>query len=188
MRTITHKVDFCVIGGGLAGMCAAITAARHGIKTLIMQERPVFGGNASSEIRMWVCGSPGCMETGLMEEFRLENLHRNTHVNFSVWDSILFEKVRFQENLESLLNCSCQSAEMEGSQIKSVTGWQMTTQCYHKVEAKYFADCSGDSILAPLTGAEFRIGREDQQEFGESLAQEKADTKTMGMSCLIQAR
>ena len=188
MQTITHKVDFCVIGGGLAGMCAAITAARHGIKTLIMHERPVFGGNASSEIRMWVCGAPGCLETGIVEELRLENLHRNTHVNFSVWDGILFEKVRFQENLTSLLNCSCQDAEMEDGKIKSVTGWQMTTQTYHKVEAKYFADCSGDSILAPLSGAEFRIGREDKNEFGESLAQDEADCKTMGMSCLIQAR
>ena len=188
MQTITHKVDFCVVGGGLAGMCAAITAARHGVKTLIMQERPVFGGNASSEIRMWVCGAPGCLETGIVEELRLENLNRNPHVNFSIWDSILFEKVRFQENLTSLLNCSCQSAEMENNCIKSVTGWQMTTQTFHKVEAKYFADCSGDSILAPLSGAEFRIGREDKNEFSESLAHDNADRQTMGMSCLIQAR
>ena len=188
MQTLVHKVDFCVIGGGLAGMCAAIAAARHGIKTLIMQERPVFGGNASSEIRMWVCGAKGCLETGLIEEIRLENLYRNTYINFSVWDSILFEKVRFQDNLSSLLNCSCQSVEMNGNQIVSVTGYQMTTQTYHKVEAKYFADCSGDSILAPLTGAKFRIGREDSSEFGESLAHEQADCKTMGLSCLIQAR
>ncbi len=188
METIVHRVQFCVIGGGLAGMCAAIAAARHGVKTLIMQERPVFGGNASSEIRMWICGSPHQLETGLVEEFRLENLYRNTYVNFSVWDSILFEKVRFQENLTSLLNCSCMNAEMDGNRIVSVTGWQMTTQQFHKVEADYFADCSGDSVLAPLTGAEFRLGREAQSEFGESLAQKAPDRKTMGLSCLIQAR
>ena len=188
METIVHRVQFCVIGGGLAGMCAAIAAARHGVKTLIMQERPVFGGNASSEIRMWVCGSPHLLETGLIEEFRLENLYRNTYVNFSVWDCILFEKVRFQENLTSLLNCSCLSAEMDGRRIVSVTGWQMTTQQFHKVEADHFADCSGDSVLAPLTGAEFRIGREAEAEFGESLAQKQEDRKTMGLSCLIQAR
>ncbi|MBO4646612.1 MAG: FAD-dependent oxidoreductase [Lentisphaeria bacterium] len=188
METIVHRVQFCVIGGGLAGMCAAIEAARHGIKTLIMQERPVFGGNASSEIRMWVCGSKLDLETGLVEELRLENLYRNTYPNYSVWDSILFEKVRFQENLTSLLNCPCQDAVTENGRIKSVTGWQMTTQTYHKVEADYFADCSGDSILAPLTGAEFRVGREAKTEFGESLAQDQADRHTMGMSCLIQAR
>ncbi|MBO4633015.1 MAG: FAD-dependent oxidoreductase [Lentisphaeria bacterium] len=188
METVIHRVQFCVIGGGLAGMCAAIAAARHGVKTLIMQERPVFGGNASSEIRMWICGSPHQLETGLVEEFRLENLYRNTYVNFSVWDSILFEKIRFQENLISLLNCSCMSAEMDRDRIVSVTGWQMTTQQFHKVEADYFADCSGDSVLAPLTGAEFRLGREAASEFGESLAQKEPDRKTMGLSCLIQAR
>ena len=64
----------------------------------------------------------------------------------------------------------------------------MTTQQFHKVEADYFADCSGDSVLAPLTGAEFRLGREAQSEFGESLAQKEPDRKTMGLSCLIQAR
>jgi succinate dehydrogenase/fumarate reductase flavoprotein subunit len=56
MRLIDHKVDFCVVGGGLAGMCAAIAAARHGAKVALMHDRPVLGGNASSEIRMWVCG------------------------------------------------------------------------------------------------------------------------------------
>ena len=108
MQTIDHQVEFCVIGGGLAGMCAAITAARHGVKTLLMHERPVLGGNASSEIRMWICGAHGNQETGLIEEFRLENLYRNTYPCYSVWDSILYEKVRFQENLTLLLNCSCQ--------------------------------------------------------------------------------
>ncbi len=188
VETIVHKVSFCVVGGGIAGMCAAIAAARKGIKTLIMQERPVFGGNASSEVRMWVCGTPGFPETGLVEEFRLENLYRNTYPNYSVWDSILFEKVRFQENLISLLNCSCQDAVTENGRIRSVTGWQSTTQTFHKVEADYFADCSGDSILALLSGAEFRIGRETKSEFGESLAQDVPDRKTMGLSCILQAR
>ena len=188
MKTIKHQAEFCVIGGGLAGMCAAIQAARHGVKTVLMHERPVLGGNASSEIRMWVCGATGCLETGLVEEFRLENLYRNTYPNFSVWDSILYEKVKFQDNLTCILNCSCQDAAMDGNKIKSVTGWQMTTQTFHEVEAAYFADCSGDSILAPLTGAEFRLGREPRSEFNESLAHEQGDRQTMGMSCLLQAR
>ena len=81
LETINHKVQFCVVGGGLAGMCAAISAARHGIKTLIMQERPMFGGNASSEVRMWICGADKCLETGIIEELRLENLHRNQTSN-----------------------------------------------------------------------------------------------------------
>lgn len=188
IETIEHRVQFCVIGGGIAGMCAAIAAARHGVRTLIMQDRPVFGGNASSEIRMWICGAPKCLETGIVEELRLENLWRNTYPNYSVWDSILYEKVKFQENLTSLLNCSCLDAVTENGRILSVTGWQGTTQVCHKVTADYFADCSGDSILARLCGADCRIGREARSEFGETLAPAEADRKTMGMSCLLQAR
>ena len=90
MEQIDHSVEFCFVGGGLAGMCAAITAARHGVKTLLMHERPVLGGNASSEVRMWVCGTPRCLETGIVEEIRLENLYRNNDPNYSVWDSILY--------------------------------------------------------------------------------------------------
>ncbi|MCF6176512.1 MAG: FAD-dependent oxidoreductase [Victivallaceae bacterium] len=190
MKTITHQADFCVVGGGLAGMCAAIAAARNGIKTVLMHDRPVLGGNASSEIRMWVCGAHGenKIETGLIEEIRLENLYRNNYPNYSIWDSILYEKVRFQDNLTLLLNCSCNQAQMDGDKIKNITGWQLTTETWHVVEAPLFADCSGDSILAPLSGAETRYGREASSEFGESIEPEIADDKTMGMSCLIQAR
>ena len=77
---------------------------------------------------------------------------------------------------------------MEGDRIKSVTGRQLTTQTFHRVEAKYFADCSGDSVLAPLTGAEYRFGREARAEFDEDIEPIEADSHTMGMSLLIQAR
>ena len=188
LEVVKHNVQFCVIGGGLAGMCAAIAAARHGVKTLLMHERPMLGGNASSEVRMWVCGTPGMIETGLIEELRLENLYRNTTPCYSVWDSILYEKARFQENLTLLLNCSCQAADCKEGKLLSVTGYQQTTQTFHQVEASFFADCSGDSILIPLTGAEYRWGRECKEEFDETLAQDKADGKTMGLSCILQAR
>ena len=113
LETVNHKVEFCVIGGGLSGLCAAVAAARHGVKTLIMQERPMFGGNASSEVRMWVCGAVKCLETGIIEELRLENRYRNPNSNYSIWDSVLYEKARFQENLTCLLNCSCLSVECD---------------------------------------------------------------------------
>ncbi|AUS98581.1 hypothetical protein CDQ84_11160 [Clostridium thermosuccinogenes] len=190
MKWKYHKADLCVIGGGLAGMCTAIAAARHGAKVVLMHDRPVLGGNASSEIRMWICGAHGenNRETGIIEEIELENMYRNPTRNYSIWDSILYEKVRFEENITLLLNCSCNSLEMNGSRIKSVKGWQLTTETWHTVEAGLFADCSGDSILAPLCAAEHRIGREAAAEFGEDIEPEQADKKTMGMSCLIQAR
>lgn len=190
MKTIKHKADLCVVGGGLAGLSAAVSCARKGLKVVLMHDRPVLGGNASSEIRMWVCGAHGenMRETGLIEEIQMENLYRNNYPSYAVWDSILYEKAAFQDNLTLLLNCSCNDAVVKDSRIRSVKGWQLTTETWHVVEADYFADCSGDSILAPLSGAMFRYGREARAEFNESIAPETADDKTMGMSCLIQAR
>jgi len=190
MKEVLHKVDLCVVGGGLAGMSAAISAARRGAKVVLMQDRPVLGGNASSEIRMWICGAHGenNRETGIVEEIELENMYRNPNKSYSIWDSVLYEKVRYQENITLLLNCSCNDAVMDGNRIQSVRGWQLTTETWHTVEAKLFADCSGDSILAPLTGAEYRVGREAASEFNEDIQPEQADKKTMGLSCLIQAR
>ncbi len=193
-RQEEHDVDFCVVGGGLAGLCAALAAARRGAKALLMQDRPVLGGNASSEMRVHICGADrhnsvkNMRETGILEELRLENLRRNPNWSYSIWDAILYEKARYQDNLTLLLNCSCVDAEMDGERIGSVTGWQLTTQTYHTVNAPLFADCSGDGILAPLTGAEFRIGREARDEYGESIAPEVADRRTMGMTCYFQAR
>ena len=190
LKKIYHDVDFCVVGGGLAGLCAAVAAARGGSKVALMQERPMLGGNASSEIRMWVCGANGenNRETGIVEEIALENLWRNPEKKYPLWDVLLLDVARREKNLTLLLNCSCCDAEMDGNKIVSVTGWQMTTQSFQTVRAKYFADCSGDSILAPLTGANCRIGREAASEFGENVSVTEADRQTMGMSCLIQAR
>lgn len=189
---VTHEYEtgLCVVGGGMAGMLAAIAAARHGTKVVLMQDRPVLGGNASSEIRMWIRGAHGdnMRETGILEEIALENIYRNPTLNFSVWDSVLYGKVKFEENITLILNCSCLSAETKDGKIVSVTGWQTTTQTFHTVRAALFADCSGDSILAPLTGAEWRMGRESCDEFGEDIAPKESDARTMGSSCLIQVR
>ena len=190
MRTIEHNVDLCVVGGGLAGMCTAISAARHGISVILMQDRPVLGGNASGESRMWVCGANGkdVRETGIVEELMLENYYRNPNHSYSIWDSVLYEKARYQKGLTLLLNCTCNKTDTENGHIKSVTGWQMTNETFHVVRAKFFADCSGDGILAPLTNAEYSVGREGKDEYGESIAPDVADKKTMGLSCLFQVR
>ncbi len=198
LQTKTIHCDLCVIGGGMSGLTAAISAAREGVKVVLMHERPVLGGNASSEIRMWVSHAHGKdnRETGIIEEIYLESLYRNPNKNYAIWDTILYDFVKREKNITLLLNCTCMDAETEeGSfaygrtkKILSVTGYQMTTQKFIKVCAKYFSDCSGDSILAPLCGADFRLGREAGEEFGEDIELAQADTMTMGMSCLIQGR
>ncbi|GHU73508.1 hypothetical protein AGMMS49992_12310 [Clostridia bacterium] len=190
--TYKHDVDFCVVGGGLSGLLAAVAAARHGAKVALMQDRPMLGGNASSEIRMWICGAhgPNMRETGILEELNLNNHYRNPDKNYSVWDGILHELAISTPNLEMMYNCSCCDCGMDdsGKRIEWIRGWQTTTQQWHEVRAKIFADCSGDSILAPLTGAEYRYGRESRDEFDEPPMPEVADRRTMGMSCLMQAR
>ena len=92
MRSIDLSADFVVIGGGLAGMSAAVAAAREGVKTILVQDRSVPGGNASSEIRMWISGAHGedRRETGIVEEIQLENIARNPERNLSLWDSVLY--------------------------------------------------------------------------------------------------
>lgn len=199
MLETTHiSCDLCVVGGGMAGLCAAISAAREGLSVVLMHERPVLGGNASSEIRMWICGAKGedNRETGIIEEIALENLYRNPTKSYAIWDSVLYDFARREKNLTLLLNCACMDATVEEGnfadgrtrRIQSVKGYQMTTQHFVEVSARFFSDCSGDSILAPLCGASFRLGRESRTEFGEDTFTEEADTMTMGMSCLIQGR
>ena len=190
MKNLVHNVDFCVIGGGMSGLCAAVAAARKGIKTAIVQDRPVFGGNASGEIRMWICGAHGKdnRETGIVEEVMLENYYRNPGHKYPVWDTILHEIAMLEPNLQVFLNCTCIDAVVEDDTIVSIKGWQLTTETFHTINAEYFADCSGDSILAPLTGAEFMLGRESKTEYNEKIPPDASDKKTMGMSCLIQFR
>ena len=150
MRKLEHEVEVCVVGGGIAGLCAAVSAARHGAKVALVNDRPVLGGNASSEIRMWICGAHGenMRETGLIEELNLANNYRNPESNFSIWDSVLYELTRFQENLQLFLNASVNGVEMDGARITAVRAWQGTAETWHTIRAKIFLDCSGDSVLA----------------------------------------
>lgn len=186
----TREFDVCVIGGGMAGLCAAIASARNGAQTVLVHDRPVLGGNASSEVRMWICGAHGKhnKETGILEELQLENGWRNSDLNYSVWDSVLWGKAQFQENLTLVLNAAVLDAQTDGNRIVSVAAYQSTSQTFHTLAAKTFVDCSGDSILATLTPAAWRKGREARAEFDEDIEPEKADDKTMGNTLLIQMR
>lgn len=190
MKYKEYDVDLCVVGGGMSGLVAAISAARHGASVVLMQDRPVLGGNASGEIRMWICGAHGRdnRETGILEEIVLENFYQNPALKFPLWDGVLHQFAKAEKNLTLLLNTSCLHAETAGARILSVTGWQTNAETYHTVRARYFADCSGDSILSPLTGASARMGRESKAEYGETIPPDVADKKTMGMSCLFQIR
>ncbi len=187
---ITREFDVCVVGGGMAGLCAAVAATRNGARTVLVHDRPVLGGNASSEVRMWIGGAHGknMKETGILEEIQLENCYRNPTQVYSIWDSVLYEKAAFCPGLTLLLNASCCAGRMARGRLESITAWHLTSQTWHTIAAKYFIDCSGDSVLAPITGAQVRWGREARAEFDEDIEPTKADNKTMGNSLLIQMR
>jgi hypothetical protein len=196
VRTIDLKTEVCVVGGGMSGICAAVAAARHGAKVLLIHDRPVLGGNASSEVRMWICGAQGLddhpnrdlLESGIIEEIRLKNMYRNPYGNWSIWDSILYEMIWQEPNIKLMANCTCLDGTVDGNRLKSIKAWQMTTETRLTIIADLFIDCSGDGILIPLSGADHRIGRESSAEFGEDIQPAESDRKTMGMSCLLQTR
>lgn len=190
MKDLRSHFDLVVVGGGLAGICAAVAAARHGAEVALVQDRPVLGGNASSEIRMGICGAHGKerKETGLLEEIQLNNIYYNPLMRYTLWDDILLSFVRAESRITLLLNTSVEAVAMEGSRIKSISAWNSNEYRRYEIAGELFADCSGDGILA-LSGAEYRTGRESASEFQESfLENDAADSKTMGNSILLQLR
>ncbi|NOZ23509.1 MAG: FAD-dependent oxidoreductase, partial [Planctomycetes bacterium] len=197
-RETKEMFDVVVAGGGLAGVCAAIASARQGCNTALVQDRPVLGGNASSEIRVPPGGANNCCawarETGIIEEIMIEDRARNHDrvgegTMNSRWDMVLYEFVRAEPNLTLHLNTSVRGVEMKGkSRIACIVAEQAESERRLKLHARYFIDCTGDGTVGAAAGAEFRYGRESRKEFGESLAPPKADDKTQGNTLMFRTR
>lgn len=178
-KELAIATDFAIVGGGLSGVCAAITAARAGLKVVVLQDRPVLGGNASSEVRLWSLGATSHMgnnnrwsrEGGLINEILLDNLKRNKEGNPLIFDTILLEKVFEEKNITLLLNTTVyQATKLDHRSIASVTGFCSQNSTTYTVSAPMFCDASGDGILAFMAGASFRMGAEDKEEFDEGFA------------------
>jgi hypothetical protein len=194
MKRIEQEYHVVVVGGGMAGVCAAIAAARNGCKTCLIHDRPVLGGNASSEIRVGIEGADyefrHARETGILEEIRIEDRKRNYHRSTNgatnyVFDTILLEWVRKEGNLTLHLNTSVFEAITREGTIEAVRGLQSGSENIYTIHGDVFIDTSGDGVVAAAAGAEFRMGREGKEEFGESIAPDKPDSHTMGSSLLF---
>ena len=188
------EYDVVVIGGGMSGICAALAAARHGARTALVHDRHVLGGNASSEIRMHICGAsenlakPDLEESGILHEIMLDNKSRNDYYNFSIWDMVLFSTVKRQKNLTVYLSTAMESCEMgEGSTIRSIDAYQLTTETHWKISGKVFIDCTGNATLGYYAEAEFRTGSEGRDEFGEPDAPGQPNKERMGNTLLFKA-
>ena len=194
MKKINKCYDLVITGGGLSGVCAAVSAARHGVKTALIHNRPVLGGNASSEIRMHICGAddhasrPNARETGIIEEIQLENKHRNPTHSYPIFDSVLWGFCLNEENLDLYLNTHVITVACKNQHIVRLTAIQMTTETEFEFEGTYFVDATGDGFIGAEAGAEYRIGREGKDQYGEKYAPEQEDDFTMGSSLMFQAK
>jgi hypothetical protein len=194
----TIEADILVAGGGVSGVSAALAAARNGAKVVLCQDRPVLGGNASSEIRMHIVGAANskrgkaleteAREGGILEEILLENAVRNPQRSASMFDLILYEKCRAESNLTLLLNTTVIDSEVEEGRIVSALAIRESTEHRFRIVAKVYMDCTGDGRLGKEAGALYKTGREAASEYGESLANEHADAYRQGSSLLFTTR
>ncbi|MEO6828263.1 MAG: FAD-dependent oxidoreductase [Acidobacteriaceae bacterium] len=198
IEVIHQNFDLVVVGGGISGTCAAISAARNGSKVALVHERSALGGNSSSEVRLYpedTCTfSTWIKEAGILEEMSTEERARNWEPYIeglmnSQWDLVLYEWAKREKNLTLFLNTTMREVEMaDEAHILTIHGAQLGTEREFILEAPLFVDSSGDGVLAYRAGADFRWGREGQSEYHESLAPPEATDKLMGNTLFFRAR
>lgn len=197
LKTENIQADLIIIGGGLSGTCCAITAARANMKVVLVQDRPVLGGNASSEVRLWILGATSHMgnnnrwarEGGVINEILLENAYRNPEGNALIFDTILLEKIVLEKNITLLLNTAVYDIEKKDADtIQSVTAFCSQNSISYILNAPLFCDASGDGIVGFLAGAAFRMGAESKDEFGEKFAPTSEYGELLGHSIYFYSK
>lgn len=193
MKSITESYDVVVCGGGLAGFCAAVAAARQGARSCLIQNRPVLGGNSSSEIGVTPHGAAAfhayARETGIISEALIEEraanhaeIYENGWTN-SVWDMVLYDIAIRTEGLTLHLNTDIRGVEMaDPRRVAAVLASVQNAETELRVVGKTFIDCTGDGIVADAAGCTWRMGSEGRDEFNEPHAPEHASADTMGNS------
>jgi hypothetical protein len=198
-EVLSRGFDVVVVGGGIAGTCAAIAAARNGVKVALVHERSMLGGNSSSEVRLYPEVSSNhnvwCKETGILDEIHVEERKRNHEPYIeglmnSIWDLVLYEWVFKEKNISLFLNTTVREVEMrDPATILAVHGVQMGTERRFLFSAPLFIDATGDGAVGYRAGADFRWGMEARAEFDESEAPERAsDQPQMGNTLFFRAR
>ena len=185
LRSDAGHFDFVVMGGGCAGMCAALAAARSGLKVALIQDRKVLGGNNSSEVRV---GLGGRLNIGkypalgyLLNEFGPAR-KGNARPADVYEDDKKLEIILKEPNVRLLLGYKVVSVHKEEGSIKWVEAEQTDDYSRLRVSGDLFADCTGDGTPGVLAGAGWAMGRESSSEFGEPSAPEVRDGQTLGAS------
>jgi hypothetical protein len=179
------KFDIVVTGGGIAGICTAISAARLGLKVALIHDRPILGGNNSSEVRVHLGGrinlEPYPALGNIVNEIgpgRVGNARPASYYE----DDRKMEAVIAEKNISLFLNCRAISVEKNGSLISAVVARYTNDSKELRFAAPLFADCTGDGTIGFLAGADYMSGRESRDEFDEPTAPQVKDKMTMGSS------
>jgi hypothetical protein len=188
------STDLTVVGGGLAGVCAAVAAAREGLQVALVGNRPVLGGNASSEIRVWTRGATGGgsrygEEMGILGELKMENLYKNPDSNPYLWDAIILDFVAREKNIKLFLNTHVHSVDMAApNTIAGLRAFQIGSELELAFDSPFFVDATGDGTVGFLAGAHYRMGRESRAEFGEAFAPLVADGASQGSTIFFHTK
>lgn len=187
----TASYNLVVVGGGIAGMCAAVSAARNGCKVALVNDRPVLGGNNSHEVRVHL---GGISETGtypslgrMLREFghsRSGNAMPADYYEDAKKDSF----IQSEPNVALYAPYHAVEVSQQGGRIQTVTVEDINTGDRICLSAPLFSDCTGDGTIGFLAGADYRMGREAASEYGENIAPEQADSTVMGSSVQWYAR
>lgn len=182
-----YQAEVIVIGGGPGGISAAISAAREKRNTVLITDRPVLGGNSSSEIRVWARGATGAgsffaEEMGIWGELKLKNLYTNPEGNPVFWDDVLLDAVLSEEYLTLFLNTHVTAVDQTEDRVAGVTAFQMGAERQLEFTGDWFIDATGDGSIGAMCGIPFRIGKEDHSEYEEPYAPLRSDQATMGSS------
>ena len=177
--------DLVVAGGGVAGMCAAVAAARLGLKVALIHNRPILGGNNSSEVRVHLGGSIECGPYpnlgNMIKEFgHTKKGNAMPAENYADWKK--HEFVEAEKNISLFLNCHVTGVEKDGEAISALLARDINTGELMRFSAPLFSDCTGDANVGYLAGADYRVGREAFAETSEPSAVEVADSQVMGAS------
>lgn len=179
------EFDLVVVGGGVAGTTAAISAARLGLKVALIQDRPVLGGNNSSEVRVHLGGRIKVEPYPALGDVVKEigpTRGGNAQPADYYEDDKKMQMVLAEENISLFTNYRAFAVKTEGSSIKEVQARHIETSEELSFTAPLFADCTGDGTIGFLAGADYAMGRESREEFGEATAPETPDKMTMGSS------
>lgn len=167
--------DTVMVGGGIPAAAAAIAAAKTGSKVALICDRPVIGGNASSEVGL----GPRGFKTPLVEKM----IERKEDSSLGVESMVASEP-----GIDLLLNERAFDCEMDGARITAVIARNLISGAETRFRAQTFIDASGKGALAKPAGAELRTGREGKGEFGESLAPDKPDDMHHGHTLLYHVQ